>query len=366
MQAKSNQVIMSFSYNQEDNDYERENGQPSDRNPRGRRRSFSVFSIILLILAIILMIVFVSVQRSNSTLKYGDNSLIFNVDADYDDQPDLTENGYPDLSRYYSDAFSEEQKVKAFSIRGEDNPEGIILPNKDGYENRIGELAYYLLNSKEYSVTVSIEYSNINGNIMYLKGRITLLGSRRVAQYSASISKTVYEKYADVIFKNYCNEGKLVYANVVPTVQSSNVFLSVFLPILVQLLVYGIIGYMMFRIIRSVASQNGPNAMSGFVNNLSRKQRSSKVRFADVAGCDEAKVELIEMVDYFRATDRYTRLGAKLPHGVLLQGPPGTGKTLLAKAVAGEANVPFYSISGSDFVEMYVHHYLFYTHCFCK
>ncbi len=354
MQAKSNQVIMSFSYNQEDNDYERENGQPSDRNSRGRRRSFSVFSIILLILAIILMIVFVSVQRSNSTLKYGDNSLIFNVDADYDDQPDLTEDGYPDLSRYYSDAFSEEQKVKAFSIRGEDNPEGIILPNKDGYENRIGELAYYLLNSKEYSVTVSIEYSNINGNIMYLKGRITLLGTRRVAQYSASISKTVYEKYADVIFKNYCNEGKLVYANVVPTVQSSNVFLSVFLPILVQLLVYGIIGYMMFRIIRSVASQNGPNAMSGFVNNLSRKQRSSKVRFADVAGCDEAKVELIEMVDYFRATDRYTRLGAKLPHGVLLQGPPGTGKTLLAKAVAGEANVPFYSISGSDFVEMYV------------
>ena len=94
MQAKSNQVIMSFSYNQEDNDYERENGQPSDRNPRGRRRSFSVFSIILLLLAIILMIVFVSVQRSNSTLKYGDNSLIFNVDADYDDQPDLTENGY--------------------------------------------------------------------------------------------------------------------------------------------------------------------------------------------------------------------------------------------------------------------------------
>ena len=85
-----------------------------------------------------------------------------------------------------------------------------------------------------------------------------------------------------------------------------------------------------------------------------KKQTGSKVRFSDVAGCDECKAELVEMVDYFHATDKYTRLGAKLPHGVLLVGPPGTGKTLLAKAVAGEANVPFYSISGSDFVEMYV------------
>lgn len=79
-----------------------------------------------------------------------------------------------------------------------------------------------------------------------------------------------------------------------------------------------------------------------------------KVYFNDVAGADEEKEELTEIVDFLRTPAKYTKLGARIPHGVLLVGPPGTGKTLLAKAVAGESGVPFYSISGSDFVEMYV------------
>lgn len=78
------------------------------------------------------------------------------------------------------------------------------------------------------------------------------------------------------------------------------------------------------------------------------------VNFGDVAGCDEAKFELQEVVDFLQNPDRYTQLGAKIPKGVLLVGPPGTGKTLLARAVAGEAKVPFFSLSGSDFVEMFV------------
>ena len=81
---------------------------------------------------------------------------------------------------------------------------------------------------------------------------------------------------------------------------------------------------------------------------------SKKVLFRDVAGADEEKEELVEIVEFLKDPAKFTKLGAKIPHGVLLQGPPGTGKTLLAKAVAGEAGVPFYSISGSDFVEMYV------------
>ncbi len=80
----------------------------------------------------------------------------------------------------------------------------------------------------------------------------------------------------------------------------------------------------------------------------------NKITFRDVAGADEEKEELVEIVDYLKAPQKFARLGAKIPHGVLLMGPPGTGKTLLAKAVAGEAGVPFFSISGSDFVEMYV------------
>ena len=75
-----------------------------------------------------------------------------------------------------------------------------------------------------------------------------------------------------------------------------------------------------------------------------------KINFGDVAGCDEAKKEVMEFVDFLKEPARFTKLGAKIPKGALLCGPPGTGKTLLAKAVAGEAGVPFYSISGSDFI----------------
>jgi AFG3 family protein len=78
------------------------------------------------------------------------------------------------------------------------------------------------------------------------------------------------------------------------------------------------------------------------------------ITFADVAGLNEAKVEVMEVVDFLKNPKKYTSLGGKIPKGVLLVGPPGTGKTLLAKAVAGEAGVPFFSISGSDFVEMFV------------
>jgi len=91
-----------------------------------------------------------------------------------------------------------------------------------------------------------------------------------------------------------------------------------------------------------------------FNRSRARREDSTKVRFSDVAGCDEEKAEMVEIVQYLKEPRKFAKFGAKLPKGVLLVGPPGTGKTLLAKAVAGEAGVPFYSISGSDFVEMFV------------
>ena len=109
----------------------------------------------------------------------------------------------------------------------------------------------------------------------------------------------------------------------------------------------------------SMMNQGGGGGARGAMNFGRNKARAAnkediKVRFSDVAGAEEEKQELVEVVEFLKDRKRYTKLGARIPAGVLLEGPPGTGKTLLAKAVAGEAGVPFFSISGSDFVEMFV------------
>ncbi len=118
-----------------------------------------------------------------------------------------------------------------------------------------------------------------------------------------------------------------------------------------------LMGLIIFTIVAFMRSAGG---RGGALNNFGKARtkmgidEKKRVLFRDVAGADEEKEELKEVVDFLRDPGKYTKLGAKIPHGVLLVGPPGTGKTLLAKAVAGEAGVPFFSISGSDFVEMYV------------
>ena len=129
-------------------------------------------------------------------------------------------------------------------------------------------------------------------------------------------------------------------------------FSSLFFSLLPVILLIGAWFYFM----RMQAGGGGKGGAFSFGKSRAKllDQDSNKVKFADVAGCDEAKEEVQEIVDYLKAPNRYQSLGGRVPRGILLAGSPGTGKTLLAKAIAGEAGVPFFSISGSDFVEMFV------------
>ncbi len=133
--------------------------------------------------------------------------------------------------------------------------------------------------------------------------------------------------------------------------EASNVFLDTLLSLVPFLAMLGLGIWMINR----VNGSGGANSKAfEFSKSRARLEGKIRVRFTDVAGCDEEKQEMAEIIEYLKYPKKYERMGARIPKGILLAGHPGTGKTLLAKAVAGEANVPFYSISGSDFVEMFV------------
>lgn len=133
--------------------------------------------------------------------------------------------------------------------------------------------------------------------------------------------------------------------------ESSNLFLESLLSFIPVILMFGLTVWLVNRT-AGAASQN--NKAFDFSKSRAKLEGKIKVRFSDVAGCDEEKQEMAEIIDYLKYPKKFEKMGARIPKGILLCGHPGTGKTLLAKAVAGEANVPFYSISGSDFVEMFV------------
>ena len=142
------------------------------------------------------------------------------------------------------------------------------------------------------------------------------------------------------------NPGNPLKYNLIPI--SDNSFWLNLIPTLLML------GVMIFFMVFMFKNAGGGKMASFGKTNAKQAPSSKKATFADVAGADEEKEELQEIVDFLKDSKKYSEIGARIPKGVLLMGPPGTGKTLLARAVAGEANVPFFSISGSDFVEMFV------------
>ena len=174
----------------------------------------------------------------------------------------------------------------------------------------------------------------------YITADITDVGQKRV--YVTDVNE------ADTFLRGYGLDP------VMEDVQRTSVFLSSILPVF---LTCGIVLLFMVMMNRQVSGGGGGNArMMDFGKSRARMMTPDdrKITFSNVAGLQEEKEDLVEVVDFLKAPQKYTKVGARIPKGVLLVGPPGTGKTLLAKAVAGEAGVPFFSISGSDFVEMFV------------
>ena len=182
----------------------------------------------------------------------------------------------------------------------------------------------------------------ISSTVIHLEG--TYEQNSKTVGYKVIVPRT--EKNIEKLEKSLQrNGGKL-------TVEDPNqgrVWISI-LSQIIPFLIIAVFFYFMF----AKMGGGGNNKAFEFAKSKARVESNVKVRFKDVAGCEEEKEEVKEIIDYLRSPKKFTDMGAHIPKGILMVGPPGTGKTLLAKAVAGEANVPFFSISGSDFVEMFV------------
>ena len=187
-------------------------------------------------------------------------------------------------------------------------------------------------------------------------GSVEIRPNREIPTGSVEVELT-----SDVSYRFYVSDVKEVeqllqehsIQYVLDDVPGESILSNIILPVLLSLVVVVV---MMMFMNRSAGNGGGNMSMMNFGKSRAKlsDDKDKKITFEEVAGLEEEKEDLKEIVDFLKSPEKYTRVGARIPKGVLLVGPPGTGKTLMAKAIAGEAGVPFFSISGSDFVEMFV------------
>lgn len=230
---------------------------------------------------------------------------------------------------------------------------GLLGGGRSQNEEEYSTFLQDLDNGKVESVLVNYEKSTISVTLKYEKGDKTTgmdALNMLMAQYGGQnpTGKVYTTRMMEdmTTLTSRLEEQGVTYRREVSDGVWMNIFITVILPLLLLWILMGF----MFR------KMNGAGGPMGVAKSTAKVyvQKETGVTFKDVAGEDEAKESLVEVVDFLHNPGKYTKIGAKLPKGALLVGPPGTGKTLLAKAVAGEAKVPFYSLTGSDFIEMYV------------
>lgn len=205
-------------------------------------------------------------------------------------------------------------------------------------------ISYYELQNVIEKEKVDEASVSIGTNVTVVKG--VYEKDKQKVTFTATIPST--SDQIGKVIKSLGNEStKLTIVDA----DASNIFLETVVSIIPFILFAVFAVWMLNR----MNGANGANAKAfEFSKSRAKLEGKIRVRFSDVAGCDEEKQEMAEIIDYLKYPKKFEKMGARIPKGILLSGHPGTGKTLLAKAVAGEANVPFYSISGSDFVEMFV------------
>ena len=219
-------------------------------------------------------------------------------------------------------------------------------------DNQVPQLEYSQVRQLfEQEKVESVTFPDEHTLELHLREKVKSLGDTDTVRYRIYDFAIFYEDLNDLIVEQ--KAAGIITSYDYPAAPTTN-WLTTLLPYVLVAVVLGLLWY--FLIARAQGGGMGPDKMAKFGTARTRTltDKDRKITFADVAGADEEKEELQEIVEFLKDPKKYISLGARIPKGVLLVGPPGTGKTLLAKAVAGEAGVGFLSISGSDFVELYV------------